>query len=320
MTPSGRVTELERCGCHAQVDLDEIVSRSGLKEVPVPRIYGWSRYSVVNVGGRQCKVRAYSCSQAAVAVIARIRPVATLFSHCYGRLDRFLVWEYVPHDCRHDPDPPWVRIGRFMIAAARVRGELLTERDVEEWLDMLGKAGFFMATTLRRIREVFGDGGWLPAVLNLEYLDATPANFGWLPDRRFVAIDEKHLRFRPWGAGLAKRWCTPGGEYTSAAVDGIEDVYRVETTDTRLWDPSYRRFVVLCYCLAPLAANARYVLADGTREAWLQNTGKRSNWWRRRRVHEVISLTWWRRFREDVAWLGRRCGRVARSTGQRYSS
>jgi hypothetical protein len=286
------------------VRLSKLQSQSRLTRVPIP-----SR--VVSYSGHQYKVRAYPDGEAAQQRLELIGAAEHLFTRCHGRVDRYLVFEYIDGGkvagngpsgaCDATESRPYAQIllgiPAFLCELAARRADNSLEHDFDFLCGNIESAGIFRPRTIELVRRYYTQVQSRPIASGLEYYDAMPRNFalieeGLIEEGKLASIDEKHLRVGPRGVSLIK----PMEQLPQEDFSKLKEAYLAKLESVPFDDPEYRRFLRFYRHLTALGVLAAY----RAREI---NMYEHSFHLNRRTILGIIGASPSTRLGEEAPWL-----------------
>ena len=280
----------------AESDLERIVGLSGLQShprqnrIPVPS-------EVVRYSGRQYKVRAYPDSEAARRRLEVIGPVEHLFARCFGRLDRYLVFEYINGRAAGGnelklQEQMLAAIPAFLAELAMIRTNDSLHDDFDFLCKRIELAHIFRPRTIELVRRYYSQAQSLPVAAGVEYYDPMPRNFILTEEGKLVSIDEKHLRIGPRGVSLIK----PLEQLPEAGFSKFKADYLAKLGLVPFDHLEYQQFLRFYRHMTALAMIFSYRVRE-------INLYEASFHWSRRTVLGIVGVSPSTNLAEEAPWL-----------------
>jgi hypothetical protein len=126
-------------------DLTRIVALSGLNGTSLPPSNHLRK--TVWYGGRLFKVRAYQSVTTAQEKLKLLCMAQALFPRCYGRVSRFLIFDYVNSVAANAENPIPRKIGTFLSTLAQVEAAPLSQSKFDSQCQALLDSGILLPRT-----------------------------------------------------------------------------------------------------------------------------------------------------------------------------
>lgn len=274
----------------SEADLQLIVDQSGIRtqaripNKPIP-------LRVVDYGRTKYRIRAYPNSELAQKWMDLVKETNGLVASCYGRVDRYLVLEYVEGNQAANSLQVLDAIASFLAELESVNTTQSPEDDFRGLCEYMEAAGIFLPQTTAWMRRYYERSNDLSIKWTLQYYDAMPRNFVCDEQGRLLAIDEKHLRLGPRGVSLVKAM----GQLPENDFQMLKEAYFAKAGHAPLDEPRYKEFLSFYRLSSALGTSA----AHRTRHF---NTQEHRFHEYRRTMLKIISAPATLRLREEIPW------------------